>query len=154
MKVLAAMVALAVIVGVACVSFELEGRRFRCDGTINTCDEGYACSADGYCVPIAVTDAATGDVPPNDGATGEVCNNNIDDDSDARTDCADSECSGTATCGTGCVCPGGNGVATEIACGDGIDNDRDSHPDCQDVDCPQCMGALTCCPDGACRTSC
>jgi hypothetical protein len=142
------------IVGIACISFELDGRRFRCDGTTNICDKGYACGADGYCAPVAVADAATGDVPPNDGATGEVCSNGIDDDNDGRTDCADSECPETATCGTGCMCPNGSGIPKEIACGDGLDNDRDGHTDCQDADCMQCMGALMCCPDGGCRTSC
>jgi hypothetical protein len=140
--------------GIACISFDLEDRRFRCDGTVNTCDEGYACGGDGYCTPIVVVDAAVGDVPLNDGATGEICGNGIDDDNDGALDCGDSECAGTTTCGTGCICPGGNGMPTEVACADGIDNDGDGLTDCLDPDCPRCQGALRCCPDGACRTSC
>ena len=154
MKTVAALVIFAVAAFAACVSFELDSRRYRCDGTINTCDPGYACNAEGYCAAIVVVDAPTGDVPPNDGATGEICNNGIDDDNDGHPDCADSECSGTMTCGAGCLCPGGNGIPTEIACGDGIDNDHRDGTDCNDPDCPRCGGALMCCPDGACRTSC
>lgn len=154
MKTIAATVVSAAFVGVACVSFNLDDRRFRCDGMVNTCDQGFACGADGYCTPVMATDGATGDVPPNDGATGEVCSNNVDDDSDGYTDCGDSECPGTNTCGVGCTCPGGNGMPTEVVCGDGLDNDKRDGADCNDPDCPQCQGALMCCPDGACRTGC
>ncbi len=151
MRVLAAAALALVAIVLSCVSFDLGGRRFRCDGTTNTCDPGYACSEDGYCAPIAGT--APGDAALNDGATGEICNNNLDDDSDGRTDCADAECLGTSTCGIGCTCFGG-GDPTEVACADGKDNDRDELPDCRDPDCAQCQGALMCCPDGACRPSC
>lgn len=153
MRVLAASILGLVAIGLACVSFDLDGRRFRCDGMTNTCDPGYACSEEGYCAPIVIPDAAPGDTPPNDGAMGEVCNNNVDDDHDGRTDCADPECPGTNTCGVGCTCTGG-GQPTEVACADGKDNDRDSLTDCRDLDCPQCQGTLRCCPDGACRPSC
>jgi hypothetical protein len=145
--------ATAIAIGLACVSFDLDGRRFRCDGVTNTCDPGYACR-DGYCELVLIADAATGDVPANDGATGEICNNGIDDDNDGAIDCADSECLGTNTCGIGCTCPGGNGVATEIACADGIDNDRDGLTDCRDPDCMACQSPLGCCADGACRPGC
>lgn len=154
MKTFVAILAFAGTALIACVSFDLDKRRFRCDGMTNTCDEGYACNADGYCAPVVIADAPTGDVPANDGATGEVCNNNVDDDNDGHTDCADSECPAELTCGAGCMCPGGNGSPTEIACGDGVDNDHKDGPDCQDPDCPRCGAALMCCPDGACRTSC
>lgn len=141
--------------GLACVSFDLEDRRFRCDGITNTCDPGYACSEEGYCALVVTDDASTIDVLTNDGASGEICGNNVDDDGDRLVDCADkAECPGTNTCGTGCVCPGGNGVATELACADGKDNDGDFAIDCSDLDCQQCQGAFTCCPDGACRTEC
>ena len=152
MKLIAAIGVVVVVIGLACVSFELDARRFQCDGITNTCDVGYACSQDGYCSPIVMVDAAIGDVIPNDGATGEICNNGIDDDADGYIDCADSECPGTNTCGTGCTCTGG--APAEVACGDGLDNDRDGDIDCQDLDCPQCQGVLKCCADGACRTSC
>jgi hypothetical protein len=148
-----AVAALALLaVYLACVSFDLDGRRFRCDGITNTCDPGYACSEDRYCTPLP--DAAPGDAALNDGATGEVCNNNLDDDNDGRTDCADDECPGTSTCGIGCTCLGGNGNPIEVACADGKDNDNDSLIDCRDLDCPRCAGTLLCCSDGACRPSC
>jgi hypothetical protein len=151
-KALAAAALVLIAIVLSCVSFDLDGRRFRCDGMTNTCDPGYACSETGYCAPIP--DAAPGDAPLNDGATGEICNNNIDDDSDGLTDCADDECPGTNTCGIGCTCPGGNRDPTEVACADGKDNDRDGATDCRDPDCPRCQGALMCCADGACRPSC
>jgi hypothetical protein len=151
-KVIAAIALGLFAIGVACVSFDLDGRRFRCDGTTNTCDPGYACNEDGYCAPLA--DASPVDARLIDGATGEMCTNNTDDDGDGHIDCADSECPGTNTCGMGCTCPGGNGQPTEVACADGKDNDRDALPDCQDLDCPRCQAALMCCPDGACRPSC
>lgn len=154
MKTFVTIFSLMMMATVSCISFDLEDRRFRCDSTTNTCDQGYSCSQDGYCTQLVVVDAAVGDVRANDGATGEVCSNGIDDDSDGALDCADSECPGTNTCGMGCVCPGGNGIATETACGDGIDNDKRDGPDCRDPDCQQCQGALMCCADGGCRMSC
>lgn len=141
--------------GFACVSFDLDGRRFRCDGITNTCDPGYACSAEHYCAPITKIDAAMDDGRRPDGGRNEICNNDLDDDLDGRTDCADSECPGALTCGPGCICPGGNGVPTETSCADGIDNDGDVLVDCLDPDCTQCeQDSLMCCPDGACRPSC
>jgi len=92
--------------------------------------------------------------PPNDGALGERCTNNVDDDGDGHTDCADSEGPGATTRGAGCVCIGAGRIPTEVACADGLDNDHRDGPDCVDPDCPRCPGALTCCPDGARRTSC
>lgn len=155
MKALAAILIVSIVAGLACVSFDLDGRRFRCDGVTNTCDPGYACNAEGYCASIVMADASTSDVMTNDGATGEVCSNNVDDDGDAKIDCADAaECPGSNTCGIGCVCPGGNGVGTETACADGTDNDGDLEIDCNDGNCPQCQGVLMCCPDGRCATSC
>lgn len=139
----------------ACVTFDLNGRRFRCDGVTNTCDPGYACNEDGYCALVVAVDASTLDAVTNDGAMGEVCTNNLDDDGDGKVDCADTaECAGTNTCGIGCVCPGGNGVATESACADGKDNDGDLNVDCNDSNCPQCLGGRMCCSDGRCATSC
>jgi hypothetical protein len=154
MRIAAALSLALAAAGLACVSYDLDGRRFRCDGVTNTCDPGYACSEDGYCAPLVITDASTSDVMTNDGATGEVCSNNVDDDGDGKVDCADTECPGTNTCGIGCICSGGNGVATETACADGKDNDGDLEIDCNDSNCPQCQGALMCCPDGRCATSC
>jgi hypothetical protein len=144
-------IAAVVAIGIACVSFDLEGRRFRCDGVTNTCDPGFACNEEGYCAPVESRDGGPNDAS-NDGALGEICNNGIDDDGDGRIDCADTECPDATTCGAGCLC-NGNGP-TELACADGIDNDNDDAVDCNDTDCPGCQGALMCCPDGACRTSC
>lgn len=141
-------VAFAIVLG--CVSFGLDSRRFRCEADTD-CGAGLVCGPDGYCAPTGAADASV-DVMANDGATGEICNNNVDDDGDGAVDCADSECPGTLTCGAGCMCSGG--VPTEIACMDGIDNDRKDGADCNDPDCAQCMGTLVCCPDGLCRTSC
>lgn len=152
MKILVGLLVIGGVV-VACVSFDLDGREFRCDPSSNTCDPGQACSEDGYCIPVTVVDGATGDVPSNDGAIGEVCNNNIDDDNDNATDCADSECAGTNTCGFGCVCSE-TGVPSEQACGDGIDNDGRDGPDCLDPDCAGCRAPLRCCPDGRCDRDC
>ena len=154
MKLIAGSVLAILCAAVACVSFDLEGRRFRCDGITNTCDPGYACSAEGFCELVVMSDAPPNDTPPNDGATGEVCSNNVDDDNDGHTDCGDNECPGTNTCGSGCTCPAANGKPTEVACADGIDNDKDMLRDCGDPDCVGCQGALMCCPDGGCRPSC
>jgi hypothetical protein len=118
---------------VACISFDLDRRQFRCDDDPTVCGEGYGCGAEGFCVE-GVSDAGPG----------------IDGDVD--------RCAGRcgepdgAFCGIGCVCM--EGVATEVNCNDGIDNDGDGLVDCQDPDCPSCMGTLSCCADGACRMSC
>lgn len=126
----------------ACADFDLESRRFRCAGQPEICDVGMTCGADGYCAPIgSVGDAAK-----------EICMNGLDDDGDGRVDCADTECPGTTTCGQGCYCIGGQ--PHESGCTDGLDNDKDATIDCRDFDCGPCTGASTCCPDGACRTSC
>jgi hypothetical protein len=53
------------------------------------------------------------------------CNDNVDNDCDGATDCADTDCQG----------------GTETACADGIDNDCDGDTDCDDSDCagdPSC----------------
>lgn len=143
---LLAMVAASALGGIlaACVSFDLDGRRYRCDGTPASCGDGWVCGPDGYCAPASSIDARI---------TGEICNNGIDDDGDGLVDCADDECPGQPTCGAGCICT--DGRAIEVACMDGIDNDRDGLPDCRDPDCPDvCAGTTTCCPDGSCRVSC
>lgn len=139
-------------IGVACVSFELESRRFRCAGQPDICDTGWTCGADGYCAPLGDGGQGPADTRSNDGATGEVCNNGLDDDGDGQVDCADAECPGTTTCGQGCYCIAGQ--PRELACTDGMDNDKDTTTDCRDSDCPSCSGQNMCCPDGVCRASC
>lgn len=65
-------------------------------------------------------------------AAGEVCNDDVDNDTDGDTDCEDSDCAGE-TGPNGEVCePGG-----ETICNDGEDNDVDGDFDCAD---PQCEG--------------
>jgi hypothetical protein len=152
--VLGVAIACALAIAIGCVSFGLDSRRFRCDGQDERCDPGAVCGVDGYCVVLDTTNDAMAlvDATPNDGATGEICGNNIDDDGDGAVDCADSECPGTNTCGPGCMCI--DGVPRELACGDGIDNDNRDGIDCNDPDCPRCPNQLTCCPDGRCAQSC
>ena len=58
----------------------------------------------------------------------EVCDNELDDDDDGLTDCADEEdCLGSV------ACP----ADSEIDCFDGIDNDQDGATDCDDIFCRQ-----------------
>jgi hypothetical protein len=120
------------------------------------------CGSDGYCTPIpdasldAFSDGTDVADAPTDAVAdlpGEICGNNIDDESDTLVDCADPECPSDTTCGVGCACTGG--VPTETACMDSLDNDRDGQRDCLDPDCPgQCAGTTMCCPDGTCRAVC
>lgn len=152
-----AALALLVGLGIGCVSFGLEDRRFRCTSQPEICDDGMLCGADGYCAPASATgdarsDAALADATQDDGAAGEVCGNNADDDGDGDVDCADDECGGMGTCGPGCVCQT-PGVPKETNCSDGIDNDKRDGFDCDDPDCPQCMGTM-CCPNGRCMPTC
>jgi hypothetical protein len=119
-----ALLGLVIGLAVACISFDLDSRRFRCDGSPEVCGEGMRCGAEGYCVPATI-DAAS---------------------PDARDLCPP----GTTTCGIGCLCEGG--VAREVACADGLDNDEDGLTDCLDADCP-CAGGLVCCADGSCAAS-
>jgi hypothetical protein len=141
---IAAAVGLMVGLAVGCVDFDLDSRRYRCDGTPNICGDGMVCGSDGYCVPAGA--AVDG------GATGEVCTNGTDDDGDDAVDCADDECPDDTTCGTGCICDGTG--PHELACGDRLDNDNDDLIDCNDDDCPSCGGTMVCCPDGTCAIDC
>jgi hypothetical protein len=54
----------------------------------------------------------------------EVCTNGVDDDNDARVDCADPDCGNDPACQ----------VPDEV-CGNGLDDDRDGFADCDDQDC-------------------
>lgn len=152
-----ALVLLVLLVhAMSCMSFDLESRRFRCDGTPQICDDGWSCGADGYCAQgsDSATDASVdASVDAPSGLPGEICGNHVDDDGDTLVDCADPECPADTTCGVGCGCVAG--VPTENACMDSLDNDRDGQRDCLDADCPgQCVGMTLCCPDGACRAAC
>lgn len=139
----------------ACISFELDDRRFRCDGDPTLCADGTVCGSDGYCAPAAAPDATPViDAAAVDATLGEVCGNSLDDDGDGDIDCADTECPEDPSCGIGCAC--GVDGPLENACLDTFDNDADGLTDCLDADdCPDvCQGATECCSDGACRVSC
>jgi hypothetical protein len=77
----------------------------------------------------------------NGGVKTEVlCSDNLDNDTDNRTDCEDVDCAGV-TCGLGCTCV--NLAKKEVSCTDGADNDGDGQADCADVDC-QGVGTEIC----------
>jgi hypothetical protein len=59
---------------------------------------------------------------PNIGGPETSCNDNVDNDIDGDTDCADDDCVGTPSC-------------TETSCNDSADNDGDGDTDCDDSDC-------------------
>lgn len=131
---------IALLVGLtalaACISFDLDDRRYRCGSDDSVCGEGMTCAASGYCEVAGASDA---NVPQVDAAP-DIC-----------AGCEGIECE-SINCGVGCQCM--SGVSTEIACGDGQDNDGDGFIDCLDSDCTACTGNLMCCSDGACRLSC
>ncbi|HEU4758983.1 MAG TPA: MopE-related protein, partial [Dehalococcoidia bacterium] len=85
--------------------------------------------------------------------TETICNDNIDNDGDNATDCADSDCVGQS-CGTGCVCK--NFGKSETACNDGQDNDNDTATDCADTDCDggSCGTGCQCLSGGKIETLC
>ncbi|MBL8784618.1 MAG: hypothetical protein JNJ59_06965 [Deltaproteobacteria bacterium] len=66
----------------------------------------------------------------------EVCTDNIDNDRDGKTDCADTDCASAPRCNEAA-----NG---DNACGDGVDNDTDGFTDCSDRDC----AGTAACPNG------
>ena len=65
-----------------------------------------------------------------------LCSDGLDNDSDGKTDCDDTECVGLAPC-----LETGN-------CTDGKDNDKDGKTDCADTDC---AGEATCKEVGNCK---
>jgi hypothetical protein len=113
-----------------------------------------------------------------DASSSELCTNGSDDDGDGDVDCLDADCGPMpcdddnvctndtclgdgscdqdpltgSSCGTGCMCQGGN--PQETSCGDGADNDGDDLRDCFDPDCPACSGGTMCCPNGVCSAVC
>jgi hypothetical protein len=74
---------------------------------VNCADTGEACMA-GACVA----------------PTAEICDDNMDNDGDSKTDCDDEDCADAANCQP----------VAEI-CDDNMDNDGDSKVDCDDEDC-------------------
>lgn len=73
----------------------------------------------------------------------EICGNNLDDDGDGLTDCADADCVAHATCvlppGPG---PGPGGGAQAELCDNGLDDDGDGKADCADSDCGGFLACL------------
>src|SRR3989344_7188607 len=95
------------------------------------------------------------------GVTGEVCNNNIDDDGDNLIDCADTPACDNKVCGAPFSCQSGTEVGDgnpynriericqsgecklatppycggETNCADGKDNDENGKTDCEDASC-------------------
>ncbi len=67
------------------------------------------------------TDCADFDCRSVDGCTETMCADGLDDDGDDDTDCADTDCRDDPAC--------------IEDCGDGIDNDADGLVDCDDFDC-------------------
>ncbi len=77
-------------------------------------------------------------------ATETTCNDLLDNDCDANTDCADAECAGqTGPGGENCEPTG------ETTCNDGFDNDNDGDTDCDDSDCTADPACAACTSGGA-----
>jgi len=57
------------------------------------------------------------------------CTDNLDNDLDGLTDCADSGCNNVGNIGEKCQ------YSQELTCNDGFDNDGDGNVDCADSDC-------------------
>ena len=159
-----AIAGLAVTAAVACVDFNLDERRFRCDGNPDVCGAGWQCGSDGFCERSSDGggDPAVDAASTTSDAGGAICSDagSCNDDNPCTTDpCTSSDtCEHTPVtdgtgCGVGCTCSA-DGQPEEVACGDGGDNDGDGDPDCNDADCPSCQGGLMCCASGACRTQC
>ena len=98
------------------------------DGVIDSgeqCDDGNLIDGDGCSASCQ-----------NEGATPEICNDNIDNDGDNLVDCADPECENDSNC------------AIEI-CDNGIDDDNDNLVDCADSDCTGDVSCAICVLDDA-----
>jgi hypothetical protein len=117
------------------------------DGIDNDCS-GLADCLDPNCASLKLVCAANGErcTPdlqcrcPDTSGIETSCDDGLDNDCDAKIDCADTDCSGKPcgqngrTCNAGlCTCPGGQ--AKETTCGDRLDNDCDGLFDCDDPDC-------------------
>jgi len=74
----------------------------------------------------------SGDDSSDQSMTENDCANRVDDDSDGRVDCADTDCASSSSC---------QSANKELICADQVDNDHDGHVDCDDTDC---MAELAC----------
>jgi hypothetical protein len=85
-----------------------------------TCDDQIACTVDS-CAP------ATGCVHDDSACvtTETDCDDDVDDDGDGATDCADPDCAADPACAP----------QPETDCDDDVDNDGDGATDCADPDC-------------------
>ncbi len=79
--------------------------------------------------------------------TETACNDNLDNDNNGLTDCADPSCK-DQSCGQGCACDGHQ--KSEFICDDTVDNDGDTKTDCDDSDCAgrSCGPGCQCGTDG------
>jgi hypothetical protein len=83
----------------------------------------------------AATDCADSDCAADPGCVETICNDMVDNDNDGLTDCADPDCAAFP----GCV---------EAICNDLVDNDNDGLTDCADPDCAAFPGCVeTVCDD-------
>jgi hypothetical protein len=92
-------------------------------GPLTSGGEGYAASGNNACY-FCPNDPDCSTCTP----TTEICNDGKDNDCDGKTDCNDSDCSGSSYCGGGCT-------PVKENCTDGKDNDCDALIDCADPNC-------------------
>ncbi|MEW6430412.1 MAG: hypothetical protein AB1730_02785 [Myxococcota bacterium] len=101
--------------------------------------EGKACQAGTTRTCAASACQCNGGAPVDEGPSGGLCRDRVDNDCDGLLDCAEANCD-MASCnpdgGAGCRCA--MGMASETTCDDRQDNDGDGKTDCADsADCPQ-----------------
>ncbi|MFT3714215.1 MAG: hypothetical protein QM817_41660 [Archangium sp.] len=93
------------------------------DGSVDFDRDGYTSDVDCNDMNVAIHPNAV-----------EQCGNQLDDDCDFDTDCADSACDmQQCRVGSGNACV--QDACAETNCNDGLDNDFDGNTDCADVDC-------------------
>jgi len=97
---------------------------------------GAACAADSICVASVCKIANEA-----------ICTDGLDNDADAKTDCADPDCN-LKSCGTGCACRAGR--KAEGNCTNAADDDGDAKVDCADEDC----AGAGCAADGGTGCTC